>query len=570
MKLRVGSPVFVCSGLGLSAFFLSVIQPPCHWYGLAWIAWVPFVLACVTAPSLKVLIPASFFFSTVYWLTSLHWVGPITPPGWIALCLFLALGWPLTASLLRFCFQKKIPLFVACPLILVGAEALQGLPVMSFHWRFLAHSQYDQLTLIQIADVLGAGGVSFLIALVNGVAAQGILSLGLRRLPARGLISGSLIAALAIGATLIYGHQQIRAYNESVTSGPLIASVQSNVPQSVKDSQVASDVIFKDLLSMSQAAAQVEPALIVWPETMVQAILNREIIPYLENKDTSLAFDSALEAHARDTETPLLIGAYGGSLDHNAKGLLSLKTHNSAVLYLGNGTQALKRYDKIALILFGEYMPFKQSWPWLYSLLMKCSPYDYDYSMTPGTEYTVFSINNASHTNTYRFATLICYEDTVPDLVRQFVLSPEHHKQVEWLVNISNDGWFARIKDSQVQSTSELIQHVTAGTFRAIENRVGILRSVNTGISCLIDPLGRLQQGYAHASPSFPKQVQDRQGMAGWFADKMPIYEKVSLFSRYGPWLDRLCAWSYCLIGLTALFSWVRHRYAQNKLASNK
>src|SRR5665811_1931947 len=118
--------------------------------------------------------------------------------------------------------------------------------------------------------------------------------------------------------------------------------------------------------------------------------------------------------------------------------------------------------------------------------------------MTPGTDYTLFSVNDASNTNTYRFAPLICYEDTVPDLVRQFVLSPEHHKQVEWLVNISNDGWFARIEGDHVQSTSELIQHVTAGTFRAIENRVGILRSVNTGISCLIDPCGRLQQGYAH------------------------------------------------------------------------
>jgi apolipoprotein N-acyltransferase len=472
------------------------------------------------------------------------------------------------AIVLRFSIQKKVPLWIVCPIVIVGAEALQGLPVMSFHWRFLAHSQYEQISLIQIADILGAGGVSFLIALVNGVTAQGLLSLGLRRLPARGLIPGSLVAALAIGVSLIYGHQQIRAYDESATTGPMIASVQSNVPQSVKDSLVESDVIFNDLLGMSQAAAQVEPVLIVWPETMVQAILNREIIPYLTNKDASRAFDAALEAHARDTKTHLLVGAYGGSLGHDPNGLLRLNTHNSAIVYFSNGTQALKRYDKIALILFGEYMPFRQSWPWLYNLLMKCTPYDYDYSMTPGTEHTIFSIDDASNANTYRFATLICYEDTVPDLVRKFVLSPDHHKRIEWLVNISNDGWFARIKDDQVQSTSELIQHVTASTFRAIENRVSILRSVNTGISCLIDPLGRLHQGYAHASPDFPEPVEDRQGMAGWFADKMPIYEKLSFFSRYGPWLDRVCAWTYCLTALTALFSWVRHRHVQNEPTS--
>ena len=571
LKLRVGSTSFVCLGVTLSAFFLSVIQPPCHWYGLAWIAWVPFVLACATAQSFKRLMWASYVISAGYWLTSLHWIGPITPPGWIALCLYLALGWPVTGALLRFCVQKKVPLFIACPIVLVGAEALQGTPVSPFYWRFLAHSQYQQLSLIQIADIFGAGGVSFLIAMVNGVVAQGLLCKGLRRAPAQGLIAGSAITALALMGTLIYGHQQIHAYDKAVVDGPLVAAVQSSVPQSIKDSLVDSDMILNDILTLSRDAAQHNPELIVWPETMVQAILNQEIIPSLTHKDASQAFDAAVKAHAQETHTHLLVGTYGGRLDHDAQGTLSLSTHNSAIMYYNDGTQAQTRYDKINLVLFGEYMPFKQSWPWLYDQLMKCTPYDFDYSMTPGNDYTRFSISDTSNTNTYRFGAVICYEDTVPDLVRQFVLSSEHHKQIDWLVNISNDGWFARIKDNRVQSTSELIQHVTAGTFRAIENRLGILRSVNTGISCMIDPCGRLLHGYAHASPNFPKQVEDRQGMAGWFADKMPIYEKVSLFSRIGPWLDRLCAWSYGLIGLIAVIGVVKKRDAQNKnkLAKN-
>jgi len=569
LRIRVGSSSFVYMSVSLSAVFLSVIQPPCHWYPLAWIAWVPFVLACATAHSSKPLIGASFVISAAYWLINLHWIGPITPPGWIALSLFLALSWPMMAIVTRFCVHKKVPLFIACPIIIVGAEALQGLPVMSFHWRFLAHSQFQQLSLIQIADILGAGGVSFLIAMVNGVAAQGLLSLGLKKIPARGFVWGSVISSLALISTVIYGHHQIRAYDRAVVTGPLVASVQSSVPQSIKGSLIESDVIFNDLLSLSQEVAQHNPELIVWPETMVQAILNQEVIPYLANQDNSQAFDAALGAHAKETNTHLLVGAYGGSLDHTAQGTLSLNTHNSALMYDSDGTQAQTRYDKIRLVVFGEYMPFRQSWPWLFELLMKCTPYDFDHSMTPGESHTVFSMDDASHTRTYRFATLICYEDAVPDLVRQFVLSPEHNKQVDWLVNISNDGWFATMKDNRVQSTSELIQHVTAGTFRAIENRLSILRSVNTGISCLIDPCGRLINGYAHASPDFPEQVEDRQGMAGWFAGKMPIYEKVSLFSRMGPWLDRLCAWSYGLTGLIAVFGVIKKRDTQKKLARN-
>jgi len=563
LKIPIGSPSFVCLGLSVSALCLSVIQPPCPGYGLAWIAWVPFVVACVTARSLKVLLPTSFVISSAYWLINMHWIGPITPPGWIALCLYLALGWPVTAFILRFCFLRKVPLLLACPIILVGAEVLQGVPISPFHWRFLAHSQFQQLPLIQIADIFGAGGVSFLIAMVNGLIVHAILTLGLKIRSAKGLILGCLVTALALLSTVMYGFQQIQQYEETAITGPMVASVQSNVPQSAKDSLMESNVIMTELLTMSKKAALHNPVLIAWPETMVQAIINQDVIPYLSNQENSKVFDKAIRAFSKETKSHLLVGAYAGSLSRSKKGELALNTHNSAMLYYNDGSQALNRYDKIRLILFGEYMPFKYACPWLHDLLMKCTPYEYDYSMTRGKDHTIFSINDAS--NTYRFATLICYEDTVPNLVRQFVLSPKHQKQVEWLVNISNDGWFAQIKDNQVQSSSELIQHVTAGTFRAIENRISILRSVNTGISCLIDPCGKLQQGYAHASEDFPTQVKDRQGMAGWFADKMPIYEKVSLFSRYGPWLDHVCAWIYGLTGLIALFEMVKTRYAYHK-----
>jgi apolipoprotein N-acyltransferase len=139
----------------------------------------------------------------------------------------------------------------------------------------------------------------------------------------------------------------------------------------------------------------------------------------------------------------------------------------------------------------------------------------------------------------YHFSTLICYEDVVPDMARRFALDKERNKQIDWLVNISNDGWFVRFNGDKVSASTELVQHTAICTFRAVENRLAVLRSVNTGITCLIDSLGRIRDGYI--AGSLPPEAMDRQAVAGWFAERMPIDNRITLFSRYGRCLDRLC-----------------------------
>jgi apolipoprotein N-acyltransferase len=178
---------------------------------------------------------------------------------------------------------------------------------------------------------------------------------------------------------------------------------------------------------------------------------------------------------------------------------------------------------------------------------MKFTPYNYDYTLDPGKERTVFALDpNEAQARPLpcRLGVLICYEDTVPGLAREFAVDPQGRRRVDALLNISNDGWFVRFSGSpaQVHPSAELAQHVAACTFRAVENRVPVLRSVNTGISCLIDSCGRIHDGFAKASPDFPARALERSGMAGWFVDRMPIDRRVSVFSRYGRWLDALCA----------------------------
>ena len=139
----------------------------------------------------------------------------------------------------------------------------------------------------------------------------------------------------------------------------------------------------------------------------------------------------------------------------------------------------------------------------------------------------------------YRFSVMICYEGTIPYIARNFALDKQGKKQIDWIINISNDGWFVRFKDEKVIPSTELPQHAAVCAFRAVENRLAVLRSVNTGISCLIDSSGRIRDGFS--AGTLPSEALARTGMPGWFMDRIPIDSRTSLFSKYGEWLDFCC-----------------------------
>jgi apolipoprotein N-acyltransferase len=540
-----------------SAAMLTVIQVPISWSFLAWVSLVPFVLVCSPAAKPKHLALAAYLISLCYWLGNLYWIAPITVVGWIALCLYMALLWPILALCLRFCRIKKIPLFIAAAVLVVGAERLQGLFLGGFFWRFLAHSQYANITLIQIADIFGAAGLSFLIAMVNGLAAE--LILDARRWKSIFKISNFLKTALvcaALAGAIAYGQWRINESDKFVEDGPLVACLQSNVPQSVKQSFQASDVIFNELLQDSKASARAGPELIVWPETMVQATLDRRVLRRVTPAYHCRTLDKTLREHSKETAF-VLVGAYGGTLEMREDLRFYLtKKYNSAFLYKPDGTQANKQYSKIHLVPFGEFLPFRKSFPILYKVLMKFTPYNYNYSLDAGEEYTVFEMTGgrAGEAKTYRFGVMICYEDAVPAIARRFATAKEGQKNLDWLVNISNDGWFVRFKNGKVFPSTELAQHVSVCVFRAVENRLAVLRSVNTGISCLIDTVGRVKNGFL--AGTLPREAMARTGMAGWFVDRVPTDKRTTFFSKYGQWLDFCCA--LCLVLLIIVPTLVR------------
>ncbi len=516
----------------------------------------------------------SYVVCLLYWLDNLYWVAPVTIVGWLVYCLYTALLWPILVLCLRYCRSRRIPLFLASAVLIVGIERMQGLFLGGFFWRFLAHSQYRNTTLIQIADIFGAGGVSFLVAMVNGLVAE-IILFGRTRLTSptgrtglTGMVVKTGVVGLAVLAALLYGRWRIAQEADCVTPGPKVALLQSNVPQSVKRTFESGQELFGELMEQSRAAVEGGAELVVWPETMVQGYLDPQVWQFLVSPEEAQAFDKALREHA-EGHAYLLVGAYGAELKQRGQDRY-LARYNSAFLYRPDGRQDPKRYDKIHLVPFGEVLPLRRSLAWFYELLMKVKfiPYNFDYSLDYGSRYTVFEMApplpgdlsdgsdgsdrselSAGNSRAQRFGVMICYEGTVPGIARTFALDEQGGKNIDWMVNISNDGWFVRFEGNRVLPSTELPQHAAVCAFRAVENRLAVLRSVNTGISCVIDSFGRIRDGYL--AGTLPAEAMARTGMPGWLMDTVPVDSRRTLFSKYGGWLDFSC--ELCVIAVIML-----------------
>ena len=210
------------------------------------------------------------------------------------------------------------------------------------------------------------------------------------------------------------------------------------------------------------------------------------------------------------------------------------KRFNSALVYDRDGQQRRMRYDKIHLVPFGEVVPFRNArcvginLHWLYRWLNRLSPFSYggtiEYSLWPGQQYTIFNLDVDDETT--RFGVPICYEDVMPYVMRNFAWDGAR-RRADFLVNISNDGWFLH--------GDELPQHLASCVFRAVENRVGIARAVNTGISGFIDPAGQVYSLVEKDGRAYGP------GTIGYRVAPIKLDQRVSAYGRFGDWFALLC-----------------------------
>ena len=381
-----------------------------------------------------------------------------------------------------------------------------------------------------MCDLFGALGVSVLVATVNGLIADGIVERTMRHrlgwmFGLKAAVTGCLLAA-ALG----YGMYRLEQTPTFVSDGPVIGSVQSNVPSFVKEETDNAQLLLDGLIEKSQACIDAGAVMVAWPETMVLATLNPGYLKYWDASSEPQQLHRRILDHA-EGQAYILFGAHSATVGADYK---VTDQFNTAFLYRPDGTPDLQRYDKIHLVPFGEYIPFRHSAPWIYRMILFLSPYDFDYNLTAGENYTIFALDDKGTTR--HFGVLICYDDTSPTVTRRMAAVENGVKRADWLVNISNDGWYVRFRDGKVFPSAELSQRMAISVFRCIENRIAILRSVNTGISCLIESTGRIRNDYQNGT--LPAIAAARQGVEGWFTDCIPIDSRVTVFNRYGRWLD--------------------------------
>jgi apolipoprotein N-acyltransferase len=483
----------VLSGLLLAASF-----PSLGYSFLAWFALVPLLFA-LRDQSVRAGLLLSFLFGlvffcfTVSWVTdSIHMYGhiPLLPASLITLLLSVVLALfiaPFGAAFVHVRTTRPGIAFLAAPALWVMMELARTHLFSGFPWALAGYSQYRILPVIQVADLTGVYGISFVIVLVNTAIAE-VLS-GRRR------FAPVLTASVVLIAVLGYGHYRLNA--EPGSGGIKITVVQGNIEQDKKWDPAYQSEVITTYKRLTLKALEQKPDLVLWPETATPFY-------YGGAGKTDAAMTKDLQEFVRAMNTPLLTGS--PTYETGRGRIVTLR--NSVFLLDREGTTGAV-YHKMHLVPYGEYVPMKKVLFFVEKMVQAIGDF------IPGDTYTVMKIELPPG-NDVGIGTVICYEIIFPDLVRRFV-----NEGATVIANVTNDAWFGR--------TGAPYQHFSMVVFRAVENRVPIARAANTGISGFIDAQGRILE----TSPVFAEAYLTRTLVPGNIK---------TFYTRYGDVFAWLCA----------------------------
>lgn len=505
------------------AVLLSVFAQPSflRLEGIPWLAWISLV------PLLLVWRFARFgvawFYGTAYGVTTTlltnYWLGTFSLVSLqFVTVVFLGYYMLFTPLLLLLYRRTRVSRYLIIPLVWTGFELIRSSGFLGYPWALIGHSQWSVIPLIQISDITGVWGVSFLIVLVNAAVAEhlGGRLIGTGRLD-RWQGRPLRVAGIALAGTLLYGVVSLaleHSYGPPTYDTARVALIQQNSDPRKHDY----DHTLNALTTLTDMSLDHDPDLIVWSETAFVPNIRRWSQEDPERQYFARLVQRFLD-YQEQTGTYLVTGNddYELVLDEEGREIDRLN-YNAAVLFSDTGERR-QTYHKIRLVPFTEHFPYEDTLPWVYDMLL-----DFDVQFwEPGRERTVFE-----HPK-FAFATPICFEDVFPDEVRRFVLNG-----AEVIVNLTNDYW--SLNELQAK------QHFAGGMFRAVENRRPVVRGTASGLTSVVDEFGRVEARLDYYVEDYLVHDVDLRSRG------------LSIYTRLGDWFPRLSL-------LAALFLWFVSRF---------
>jgi apolipoprotein N-acyltransferase len=399
---------------------------------------------------------------------------------------------------------------------LAGAAAWVGLEMIlarffgGFAWDLLGVSQYRMIPLIQISSITGVYGLSFLAVWVSlALVSAGVMVI--RRPTARSVWIGEVFMPVITVAVLFnLGFRHLRR-EEQPSRSLKMTLIQPSIPQTLIWDASNDAQRFNELLQLSEAALTNQTDLIIWPEAAVPKMLryDKEVLEGV----TSLA---------RRHHVWMIVGSDDAEPRKEAGDHDEPDYFNSSFLISPDG-QLMQRYVKRDLVMFGEYVPLRRWLPFLKYL----TPIEGGF--TAGTNAVPFDLKSLKT----RTQVLICFEDTFPQVARE-----ELEPDIDFLINITNDGWFGE--------GAAQWQQAATGLFRAVENNLPLIRCANNGLTCWVDARGVLREVFVDAAGS--------EYGKGFLTVEIPLPPEgtahaLTFYTRHG---DRF-GWSCVAIGLACL-----------------
>ncbi len=345
------------------------------------------------------------------------------------------------------------------PVLMAAVEML--LPFI-FPW-YLAITQAWVVPVIQVADLTGPIGVSFLLMVSNSALFDLLDAWAQKKtLPLRRVG----LAALLLVAALVYGQIRLYQVRSAMKKAPKVTTglIQGNIGITLKGERGFRRRQLRIHQELSRFAQSKGADLLVWSESSYPYVLPRNI-----TKDDDIRPDARVR---RGFEKPVIFGSITAQWKPGKQE--AEKVYNTAIMMDGNG-RVEGLYDKIFLLVFGEYIPFYNELSFMKSIFRRHRMSNFD----RGKEAKVFKYVRPD--GTYNIGPLICYEDIIPAFGRRLAkMNPNI------LVNITNDAWFG--------ATSEPYEHMALAVYRSVELRLAMARSVNTGVSALILPTGKVER----------------------------------------------------------------------------